>query len=98
MLTGRSYRTAARRIRSRPGSFGSRPAFFVIMIRMPTAPGVFFQSAMTSATAGSSGSTGLMRANRPGWLARDDHVPAVLEEPARLGEDPDLLPAESQGR
>ena len=31
-------------------------------------------------------------------LARDDHVPAVLEEPARLGEDPDLLAAESQGR
>src|SRR5213595_2691706 len=66
MLTGKSYRTAARRIRSSPGWFGSRPASFVIMIRMPTAPGVFFQSAMTSATAGSSGSTGLTRANRPG--------------------------------
>jgi hypothetical protein len=66
MLTGKSYRTAARRIRSRPGSFGSRPASFVIMIRMPTVPGVFFQSAMTSATAGSSGSTGLTRAKRPG--------------------------------
>ena len=30
-------------------------------------PGVVFQSAMTSATAGSSGLTGLTRANRPGW-------------------------------
>ena len=65
MLTGKSCRTAARRIRSRPGSFGSRPASFVIMMRMPTVPGVFFQSAMTSATAGSSGSTGLTRASRP---------------------------------
>ena len=32
MLTGKSCRTAARRIRSRPGSLGSRPASFVIMI------------------------------------------------------------------
>ena len=39
---------------------------FVSMMRMPTAPGVFFHSAMTSATAGSSGSTGLTMANRPG--------------------------------
>src|SRR5271166_756963 len=67
MLTGKSWRTAARRIRSRPGSFGSRFASFVSMMRIPTAPGVFFQSAMTSATAGSSGSTGLTMANRPGW-------------------------------
>src|ERR1700722_1725722 len=44
-----------------------RWASFVIMIRMPTAPGVFFQSAMTSATPGSSGSTGLTIANRSGW-------------------------------
>jgi hypothetical protein len=36
------------------------------MIRMPTAPGVLFQSAMTSATAGSSGSTGFTMASRPG--------------------------------
>jgi hypothetical protein len=36
-------------------------------LRMPTVPGVFFQSAMTSATAGSSGSTGLTI--RSGWLA-----------------------------
>src|SRR5262245_30033498 len=40
---------------------------FVIMMRMPTAPGVCFQSAMISPTAGSSGSTGLTIANRPGW-------------------------------
>jgi hypothetical protein len=39
---------------------------FVIMMRMLAAPGVCFQSAMTSATAGSSGSTGLTIANRPG--------------------------------
>ena len=39
----------------------------VSMMRMPTAPGVFFQSATTSATAGSSGSTGLTMANRSGW-------------------------------
>src|SRR5262249_698927 len=51
-------------MRSSPGSVGSRPASFVIMMRMPTVPGVFFQSAMTSATAGS---TGFTRANRPGW-------------------------------
>jgi hypothetical protein len=37
------------------------------MMRMPTVPGVFFQSATTSATAGSSGSTGLTMANRPEW-------------------------------
>ncbi len=66
MLTGKSWRTAARRMRSRPGSVGSRPASFVIMMRIPTAPGVFFQSATTSATAGSSGSTGLTMASRPG--------------------------------
>src|SRR6516165_986482 len=40
MLTGKSWRTAARRIRSRPGSFGSRFASFVSMMRIPTAPGV----------------------------------------------------------
>src|SRR6202035_1213693 len=40
---------------------------FVSMMRMPTVPGVFFQSATTSATAGSSGSTGFTMANRPGW-------------------------------
>ena len=34
---------------------------------MPTVPVVFFQSAMTSATAGSSGLTGLTRANLSGW-------------------------------
>ena len=54
--------TAAPRVRSRPGSFGSRFASFVSMMRIPTVPGVFFQSAMTSATAGSSGSTGLLEA------------------------------------
>jgi hypothetical protein len=37
------------------------------MMRMPTVPGVFFQSATTSATAGSPGSTGLTMANRPEW-------------------------------
>ena len=37
------------------GSSGSRFASSVKMMRMPTVPGVFFQSAMTSATAGSSG-------------------------------------------
>ena len=40
---------------------------FFIMIRMPTAPGVRFQSAMISPTAGSSGSTGLTIASRSGW-------------------------------
>src|SRR6516162_7285970 len=66
-VDGKSCFTAARKMRSRPGSFGSRFASFVIMTRMPTAPGVCFQSAMTSPTAGSSGSTGLTIANRPGW-------------------------------
>jgi len=42
-----SWRTAARQIRSRPGSSGARFASFVSMMRMPTAPGVFFQSAIT---------------------------------------------------
>jgi hypothetical protein len=32
-----------------------------------TVPGVFFQSATTSAAAGSSGSTGLTMARRSGW-------------------------------
>ena len=36
------------------------------MMRMPTVPGVFAQSATVSATAGSEGSTGLISANRPG--------------------------------
>ena len=35
--------------------------------RAAPGPGVFFQSAMTSATTGSSGSTGLTMANRSGW-------------------------------
>ena len=38
------------RIRSRPGSSASRLVSFVSMMRIPTAPGVFFQSATTSAT------------------------------------------------
>ena len=50
-----------------PGWFGSFFRSFVIMMRMPTVPGVFFHSAMTSATAGLSGSTGLTSASRPGW-------------------------------
>src|SRR5258705_13658512 len=37
-------------------------------MRTPTAPGVRFQSAMTSATDGLAGSTGLTRAN-PGGMA-----------------------------
>ena len=44
-----------------PGTVGVR-----IMMRMPTVPGVFFQSAMTSATDGSSGLTGFTMANRSG--------------------------------
>src|SRR5450759_2093124 len=67
MLTGKSCRTASRRVRSRPGTLGLRPASLVTMMRMPTVPGVFFQSAMNSDTAGLCGSTGLTRANRPGW-------------------------------
>ena len=66
-LTGKSFLTAARRMRSSPGSSGARFDSFVRMMRMPTVPGVYFQSAMTSATAGSSGLTGLTRANLSGW-------------------------------
>jgi hypothetical protein len=39
----------------------------VRIMQMQTVPGVFFQSAMTSATAGSCGLTGLTRANLSGW-------------------------------
>src|SRR5258706_2744814 len=63
MLTGKSFLTAARRMRSKPGSSGARFDSLVMMMRMPTVPGVFFQSAMTSATARSSGLTGLTSAN-----------------------------------
>src|SRR2546421_3202241 len=66
-FTGKSWPAAARQMRSSPGSSGVRFASFVNMIRIPTVPGVFFQSAMTSATAGSSESTGLTSANRSGW-------------------------------
>src|SRR5205809_463104 len=81
-LTGKSCRAAACAIRSRPGSFGARFASFVSMMRMPTAPGVFFQSAMTSATAGSSGLTGLTMAIEPhddDAHARRRQTPAELE-------------------
>ena len=50
----------ARVVRLAPGLFRQHDA-------IPTVPGVFFQSATTSATAGSSGSTGLTMASRPGW-------------------------------
>ena len=43
-----------------------RASSFVSMMRMPTAPGVFFHSATTSSTAGSSGSTGLTMADPVG--------------------------------
>jgi hypothetical protein len=58
--------TAARRIRPRPGLSKSRPDSFVNMMRMPTVPGVLFQFAIVSVTAGSSGSTGLTTPNRHG--------------------------------
>jgi len=45
----KSWRTAAYAIRSRPRSFGSRLFSFVSRSGLPTAPGVFFQSATTSA-------------------------------------------------
>jgi hypothetical protein len=38
MLTGKSCFTAARRMRSKPGSSGSRFASLVMMMRMPTVP------------------------------------------------------------
>src|SRR4051812_35691834 len=44
-LIGKSFLTAARRMRSRPGSSGARFDSFVRIMRMPTVPGVFFQSA-----------------------------------------------------
>src|ERR1041385_2411622 len=65
-LTGKSWRTAARAMRSRPGWFGSRLFSFVSMMRMPTVPGVFFQSATTSAKSGSSRATGLTMGRGPG--------------------------------
>jgi hypothetical protein len=64
---GKSFLTAARRMRSKPGSSGARFVSLFMMTRMPTVPGVFFQSAMTSATAGSSGLTRLISANLSGW-------------------------------
>jgi len=45
---------------------------------MPTVPGVCFQSAMTSATAGSSGLTGLTSANRP------ERVDVPIESPVMM--------------
>jgi hypothetical protein len=53
--------------RSKPGSSGARFDSLVMMMRMPTVPGVDFHSAMTSATFGSSGSTGFTNANLSGW-------------------------------
>jgi hypothetical protein len=45
-----------------PGSAGSVETLSFMMIRTPTVPFFAFQSAMMSATAGSVGSTGLIRA------------------------------------
>jgi hypothetical protein len=66
---GEAYNTSAPELFKWPAglALGSRLASSGIMMRMPTAPGVYLQSAMTSPTARSSGSTGLTIAKRPGW-------------------------------
>ena len=70
MFTGSPCRAPAASTRLMPGSAGSSDTSRVIMMRIPTVPGVAAQSATVSATAGSEGSTGLINANRPGYLLR----------------------------
>jgi hypothetical protein len=69
-LTGNECFAAAASTRFTPGSSGATSGPAAIMMRMPTVPGVFFQSAMVSATLGSAGSTGFTTAKRPGCLLR----------------------------
>ena len=68
-FTGSEARAAAARTRPIPGWAGSRPGPGFSMMRTPTVPSCAAHSATVSATAGSVGSTGLIRANLPGCAA-----------------------------
>ena len=75
-------------VEARIGRIGGSP-LRASSIRTPTAPGVRFQLAMTSSTAGLAGSTGLTRANLLGMAGADLDRVARIVVVHRVGRDQD---------